>query len=83
MYKVSLRKSAIKQLSKIPINEAIRISKELNKLSIDPRPKGALKPKGYKNLYRIRISNYRAIYGIYDEILIVEVVKIADRKDIY
>ncbi len=83
MYKVLIRKSAIKQLSKLPTKEALWLSKELAKLANDPRPKGSRKLIGYKDLYRIRVGNYRAIYIIEDKIRIVEVTKIGDRKDIY
>jgi len=59
------------------------LSKELRKLADNPRPKGSIKLKGYKNHYRIRVGNYRAIYNIEDKILIVEIIRISNRKDIY
>jgi len=83
MYEVTIRKSAIKQLSKLPAKEALWLSKELSKLADNPRPEGCKKLKGYKNQYRIRVGNYRAIYKVDDQILVVEVTKIGDRKDIY
>jgi len=83
MYELIIRKSAIKQLSKLPTKEALWLSKKLMNLSTDPRPDGCKKLKGYKNQYRIRIGNYRAVYNIEDHILIVEVTKISDRKDVY
>lgn len=83
MYEVEIKKSAIKQLSKLPTKEALWLSNELSKLSNNPRPEGCKKLKGNKNQYRIRVGNYRAVYNIDDQILIVEVTKIGDRKDIY
>ena len=83
MYEVRIRKSAIKQLSNLPSKEALWLSKELNKLGNDPRPSGCRQLQGYKNLYRIRVGNYRAIYTVDEEILIVEVTQIGARKDIY
>ncbi len=83
MYKVKIRKVAIKQLSKLPIKEALWLSKELRKLAVNPRPEACKKLKGFKNKYRIRVGNYRAIYTIEDKILIVEITKIGDRKNIY
>ncbi len=59
------------------------LSKELAKLAISPRPHGSKKLIGYKGQYRIRVGDYRAIYVIDDQILIVEVTKIGDRKNIY
>jgi mRNA interferase RelE/StbE len=55
----------------------------LRKLAVNPRPKGCRKLKGFKNQYRIRVGIYRAIYSIEDELFIVEITKIGDRKDIY
>ena len=83
MYKVKVRKNAIKQLAKLPSKEALRLLNKLKSLAIDPRPNGCKKLKGFKNYYRIRTGNYRIIYSINDKILIVEVIKIGNRKDIY
>lgn len=83
MYEVKIRKTALKQLSKIPLKDALRLSKELQKLAVNPRPEGSIKLLGFKNQYRIRIGNYRAIYSIEYEVSIVEITKIGDRKSIY
>ena len=83
MYKVNIRKSAIKELAKLPSNEALKITKELRNLIKNPRPVGCKKLIGYKNLYRLRIGNYRVIYLIDDEIQVIEITKIGNRKEIY
>jgi len=83
MYKVNIRKSAIKELAKLPSNEALKITKELRNLIKNPRPVGYKKLIGYKNLYRLRIGNYRVIYLIDDEIQFIEITKIGNRKEIY
>jgi len=83
MYKVNIRKSAIKELAKLPSNEALKIAKELRNLIKNPRPVGCKKLIGYKNLYRLRIGNYRVIYLIDDEIQVIEITKIGNRKEIY
>ncbi len=48
-----------------------------------PRPEGYLKLKGEENLFRIRVGPYRIIYTIFDDKLIVLVLEIGDRKDVY
>jgi mRNA interferase RelE/StbE len=53
------------------------------KLKRNPRPNGYKKLKGNENLYRIRSGNYRVVYQIQEKVLIVLVVRIGDRKDIY
>lgn len=83
MYEVKIRKTAIKQLSKLPVKEALWLTKELRKLADNPRPEGCRKLTGFKDQYRIRAGNYRAIYIIDDKVLIVEITKIGDRKEIY
>ena len=82
-YIVSIKKSAIKELKKLPKKEATRITILLSGLSDNPRPSGCKKLKGYSSLWRIRSGNYRVIYSIEDQILIVEILEILDRKDAY
>ena len=82
-YTVSISKSAEKELSKLPVQEIVKIRDAVADLTDDPRPSGCKKLKGFKDLYRIRIGHYRVIYSIQDSILTVEVLKVGDRKDIY
>lgn len=82
-YTVSLKKSAIKELRKLPIKEATRISILIETLSHNPRPTGCKKLKGYTDLWRVRSGNYRIIYSIEDKILIVEILEIVNRRDAY
>ena len=83
MYKVEIVKSAIKELAKLPKKEAIRITEKISELKGSPRPKGCIKLSGTKDEYRIRMGNYRVLYTIEDDILLVQVFKIGNRKDIY
>jgi len=83
MYKLRISKSAVKELSKLPKKQALRLSIKINALSENPRPKGCIKLIGSKNEYRIRIGNYRVLYVIEDSVLLVNVIKVGDRKDVY
>ena len=83
MYKVVLSKKAEKQLDDIPNPYYESIKEHLKQLEQNPRPNGFRKLVGYSDLYRIKISNYRIIYSIYDNILKVEVINIDHRKQIY
>lgn len=60
-----------------------RLVKRMKMLQHDPRPQGVKKLTGEDHLYRIREGDYRIIYTIQDEDLIVLVVKIGDRKEVY
>jgi len=81
-YTVLILPSAQKQLSKLPNNVATRIEDKMLELENDPRPPGCKKLKG-RDAYRIRIGDYRAIYEIQDAKLIVTVITIGDRKNVY
>ncbi|EKR75119.1 type II toxin-antitoxin system RelE/ParE family toxin [Leptospira noguchii] len=81
-YSVLLSKSAIKQLDKLPDNITYSLIKIIEDLAKNPRPQGSKKLKG-RNGFRIRKGNYRIIYEIFDQKLIVEVIAIGDRKEIY
>jgi len=82
-HKIEIKPSAQKELSKIPKNFAVKIIKKIKTLAEDPRPNGCKKLTGVDSAYRIRIGNYRVVYSIYDQQLIIEVVKIGHRKGIY
>ena len=81
-YSVLLSKTATKQLDKLPDDVAALLFECINELAADPRPPGCKKLKG-RDGYRIRQGNYRILYDIFDKTLVVEVVAIGHRKDIY
>ena len=82
MYKVTLKRSAIKALETILNPYYARIKEAIYALADEPRPKGCKKLKG-RDGYRIRVADYRIIYHIFDEILLVDVIDVGHRKDIY
>ena len=82
-YEVIIKPSAEKAFSKLPNALQVIILEALEKLSVNPRPSGVKKLKSTFNIYRIRVGEYRVIYSINDTVLIVTVVKIAHRKDVY
>lgn len=83
MYKVEISTKAAKALSKLPNKEQRLIGRAIDSLSKDPRPTGVEKLTDKDNLYRIKKGNYRIVYSIQDKKLIVLVVYIGDRKNIY
>ncbi|MBC8153493.1 MAG: type II toxin-antitoxin system RelE/ParE family toxin [Bacteroidetes bacterium] len=82
-YRVVINKSAEKELIRLPLETIVRIREKISSLADDPRPDGCKKLKGYKDLYRIRVSDYRVIYSINDGLLIITVLAVGNRKDIY
>jgi mRNA interferase RelE/StbE len=82
MYQVQIEKAVIKALEKINEPYYTKIKKAILGLSNNPRPAGYKKLKG-RDGFRIRVANYRIIYDINDEILLVSVIEMGHRKDIY
>ena len=80
---MEFKNSAAKELRKLAADVRRVIGRKIDALAIDPRPHGYLKLVDADDLYRIRAGDYRIIYRIEDAVLIVEVVKVADRKDVY
>ena len=78
-YKIFIKSSAAKELKKLPKKDVRKITSKIRSLAIEPRPHGCEKLSSQER-YRIRQGNYRIIYSIEDDKLIVYVVKIADRK---
>ena len=80
---VKFSKGAKKQFRKLPLDVQQRIQTKINDLAIEPRPNGVKKLQGDDNSYRVRVGDYRVIYEVVDDILIVTVIKIGHRSDIY
>jgi mRNA interferase RelE/StbE len=59
------------------------IAKRIVTLADDPRPHGVTKLAGTDVTYRLRQGDYRIIYNIYDELVVVEIIKIGHRSDVY
>ncbi len=82
-YSIQLAPAAERQLKRLQNPTQDRIFKRLLTLEFNPRPHGVKKLEGERNLYRIRVGDYRIVYQVRDKALIVLVVKIGDRKEIY
>ena len=81
-YKIEIKKSAAKEIAKLPRNILKRILTKIESLSSDPRPNGCKKLTADEK-YRVRVGNYRILYSIEDEILVIYVVKVSHRKKVY
>ena len=81
-YKIFFRKSVKKDFSTIPQKDLNRILQKIESLGNDPRPIGCEKLSGQEK-YRLRQGNYRIIYSIQDYDLIVWVVKVGHRREVY
>lgn len=82
-YSLQIRRSAAKELRALPAGVRRALVARIRKLAREPRPRGVEKLKGLENIYRVRVGTYRIVYEIRDRALIVTVVKIGHRKDVY
>lgn len=82
MYEIELTDSATKQYNDLPKAEIDYITEAIDALEQNPRHSGCRKLKG-EEAYRVRAGNYRIIYEIHDKVLLVLVVRIKHRKDVY
>ncbi len=83
-YSVRIKKSAAKELREIESRkERQRIVDRIVDLAANPRPEGAEKLSGTRDKYRIRQGDYRILYEIVDDVLVVYVVRIGHRRDVY
>jgi mRNA interferase RelE/StbE len=81
-YKLVFRKSVTRDMRQIPNRDLRRILATIDALSEDPRPAGVEKLSGQER-YRVREGDYRVVYEISDDEVIVVVVRIGHRKDVY
>jgi mRNA interferase RelE/StbE len=81
-YTVRLKPHAERDLDHLPLDLARRIWTKLLTLEQRPRPAGSTKLEG-TGVYRIRIGDYRVVYVIDDRVRVVEIVRIAHRREVY
>lgn len=83
MYQVDVQRKAEKQIDRLPPEIRRRVLVSLRDLKNNPRPGDVVKMRGFDRRYRIRIGNYRVIYDIYDDRLLVVVVEVGHRREVY
>lgn len=82
-FEIHWRKSAQRELRKLDATVVPRIIHAVDELESDPRPAGCRKLRGSEYTYRIRVGNYRVLYEILETRVIVEIVRVRHRKDVY
>ena len=81
-YKVLIKPSAVKEIESLPRKDRSRIVYRIQGLAENPRPHGCEKLSGQEK-YRVRQGKYRILYQVFDDEVVVVVVKVAHRKDAY
>lgn len=82
-YRIEWRKSTKKDLRRIAKGEVTKIILAVSNLAEDPHPHGCSKIQGSELAYRIRIGDYRVIYEVFENRIIIEIVRVSHRRDVY
>jgi mRNA interferase RelE/StbE len=82
-YTIKFRPAVEKNLRTLPQKDLIRIKRKIDALAENLPDRSITKMKGNNNFHKVRVGDYRILYQIYDDTLVILVVKIGHRKDIY
>jgi mRNA interferase RelE/StbE len=82
-HRIEVSPAAARQLKKIDRRPLTQIAEKIDSLAVEPRPHGCEKLSGYENLYRVRVGDYRIVYGVEDRLVLVAVAKVGNPAQIY
>ena len=82
-YEIRIKASALKAIKKLGKQIRGRIVARIVELADDPRPRGCTGLSGPGPFYRVRVGDYRIIYEVEDDVLVVLVLKVGHRRDVY
>ena len=82
-FEIRWKTSAKKELKTLTQPTILKILKVIESLAENPYPHGTKKLQGTEHTYRLRIGDYRIIYSVESSILLIEVIRIGHRKEVY
>lgn len=82
-YRIEFAPRAEREFKKLPRPVQVRLKTRIDTLAENPRPQGVEALSGEDRLYRIRAGDYRIIYAIQDEVLLVLVIRVGHRREVY
>ena len=82
-YRLEWRRSATKDLRRIAAVDVPRVVAAAEALTNDPFPPGCAKLSGSERSYRIRVGDYRILYDVFSGRLLIEVIKVGHRREVY
>ena len=82
-YEVQILPKVARQIKALSVEVRQDISLTIRSLANEPRPIGVKKLSGEKDIYRVRVGNYRVLYRIIDKVLVVVVVSVGHRREVY
>jgi mRNA interferase RelE/StbE len=82
-YRVEIARRALKSIQTLPKKEQQRVRAAIELLADTPRPPGCVALKGESSAYRVRVGDYRVVYEIHDARLLIQVVRVGHRRQVY
>lgn len=82
-YKIEWKRSAVKELRNLPKDVLAKILRAVEELSENPYPSGVKKLTGSEHTYRIREGSYRVVFTVSASSLVIEIIRVGHRKDVY
>lgn len=82
-YEVRLARRAARSLASLERREQQRVRAALDILSVNPRPPNCVALQGEDCVYRVRVGDYRIVYEVLDTVLLIHVVRIGHRREVY
>lgn len=82
-YRIEFAPAAARAFRALPVAVQRRLSPKIDALATTPRPPGVVNIRGEQNLLRLRAGDYRIVYQVQDDALLVLVVRIGHRRDVY
>jgi mRNA interferase RelE/StbE len=84
-YRVEFLPSAARELGTLPRAAQLQLAAAVDNLATEPRPEGAtlLSGTGSERIWRLRVGAYRILYQVSDQVLVILIVRIADRREVY
>lgn len=82
-YRIEISATAEKQIRRLGRDDQLRVLRSIKRLASEPHPVGSRKLQGYKDVFRVRVGTFRVLYSVATGLLIVIVLKVGQRKDVY
>ena len=82
-YSVVVARRAIRSIARLPRQDQRQVQAAIDLLADEPRPPGCVALAGEESVYRVRIGNYRILYEVIDARLVIQVVRVGHRRDVY
>lgn len=82
-YRIELLPSAVRDLARLDKTNQQRVGRKISDLADNPRPSGSKKLRDQGNRWRLRIGDFRVVYDIRDELILILILKIGHRRDVY